>query len=194
MKGYNEDGCTVASALDVRFLKYTDAVKRILEDESMTAYLAKDSEVSITVLGKTVEKQEEMLANVSSCTASLHENVQCSHGDKEEVSKAHESGVSFGKYKAFLELQQLRPEIKIEDVENLSMHEIHEMMQAQQHEERQHAEEKRHAEENHAEEDYVEENREEETDKEGKPEEKETEPHHNHEEEKEGKKSHHKQK
>lgn len=108
VKGYNDDGRAVASALNIRFLKYTDAVKQILKDESMEAYLAKDSEVSITVLGKTAEKQEEMLTNVSSCTMSLHENVQCSHGDKEEVSKAHEAGVSFGKYKAFLELREIK--------------------------------------------------------------------------------------
>ena len=44
----------------------------------------------------------------------------------EEVEKAHESGLSYGKYKAFLELQKLDPTITVEEIQSMTMREIRE--------------------------------------------------------------------
>lgn len=41
---------------------------------------------------------------------------------------AHEAGMSFGKYKAFLELQALNPDITAEDIKDLTMRQIRDMI------------------------------------------------------------------
>ena len=130
VEGYNEDGSELVASLDLKYLNYMDAIGKLLKDESMTLYLADEQLVSITVIGANEEKSEEMLVNVSSRTASSYGNITCSSGNSEEAAAAHAAGMSFGKYKAFLELQRLDPETKIEDIRGLSMCRIRDMIDA----------------------------------------------------------------
>ena len=122
VEGYNEDGIRLAKQLDVRFMEYTEAVETILEDEVIAEYLNKDEQLSITVLGDD-NKSQEMLSNVNSCVKK-HKNVHCHSSNFVEAEEAHRHGLSFGKYKEFLELQELDSNITVEDVQGLTMREI----------------------------------------------------------------------
>ncbi len=130
VKGYNEDGRALASSLHVRFLDYRDALDRLLKDTGLSKYVEEGQLVSVTVTGKSEKKSEEMLADVTSCTASVNENISCSCGNYEQMSAAHAAGMSFGKYKAYLELKSLDPEITEEDVRGLTMRQIRDMTDA----------------------------------------------------------------
>lgn len=120
---YHDDGIVLASALDVRFMGYMDAIERVLNDEIIKDCLARDEVLSIVVISADGEQREEMLANVETCVAGRR-NVYCGAGNYEDAAKAREQGLSFGKYRAFLELQALNPDITPEDIQGWTMREI----------------------------------------------------------------------
>lgn len=120
---YNEDGYLVISSVDVRFKDYREALRQIFSSESMAQYLAQDYLIAITVFETDERKNQEILTNLTSCTAS-YGNICCASGSPEEAAAAHAKGMSFGKYKAFLELQSLDPDISAEEVKGLTMRQI----------------------------------------------------------------------
>lgn len=129
VKSYNEDGATVVSAINIRFLDYREALMLLLQNENITQYLTQEQLVVITVFGADEKRNTEILADLTACTGS-YENVQCCTGNSDEVTAAHSLGLSYGKYKAFLELQALDPDITIEDIRGLTMRQIRDMINA----------------------------------------------------------------
>ena len=123
IQGYNKDGDRLADSLNVRFLNYTQALKQILENDDVEAYLSRDELLSIAVISSDETRNEQMLSHIEACT-SEHENTHCSSADSKEVEGAHESGLSCGKYKAYLELKALDPDITVEDIQGMTMREI----------------------------------------------------------------------
>ncbi len=124
--GYDEDGKELADSLDVQYLEYTKALEQIMENESVENYLAQEEVLEISVVGSDEEQSEQMLANVKSCTAG-QKNVYCNSANAEEVEAAHELGLSYGKYRAFLQVQELDPNISAEEVQQMTMREIREL-------------------------------------------------------------------
>lgn len=120
---YNEDGYTVMSAMNVYNLDYQDALELILTNENMKEYIMQNELIAVTVSGKNEDKNNELLDNIDACISS-YANVHCSSCNSQEVAAAHEAGMSFGKYKAFLELQALDPDISAEDIQELTMCQI----------------------------------------------------------------------
>lgn len=130
VKGYNDDGRRIADSLDIRFLDYQTALKQLLADDSMNPYLTADHLLSITVNSTSEEKNNEMLVKVNTCTSHISGKIYYSAGSSEEADEAHEVGMSFGKYKAFLELQKLDPDITIEEVQGMTMRQIQDRISA----------------------------------------------------------------
>lgn len=127
--GWNEDGKELAGSLDVWNLEYTEAVNRVLENEEVAALLSKDGILTIAVVGDDKAQREQILSGVQACTAG-EKNAYCYSANPEEVETAHELGLSYGKYRAFLELQELDPSITAEEVRNMPMREIRDMIQS----------------------------------------------------------------
>lgn len=120
---YNEDGYAVMSAVDVYHLNYKEALEQILTDEGMKEYIVQDQPIAVTVFGKDEKKSSELLDTVAACTSS-YANVHCASGNSREVAEAHGVGLSFGKYKAFLELKALDPDLTVEEIRGLTMCQI----------------------------------------------------------------------
>ena len=127
IKSYNDDGDFVVSSINIRFLDYRKALNLLLQNRNMASYLTQEQTIIITVFGTSDKKNNEMLTGLTSCTAS-YENVHCSSGNSAEVKEAHSLGLSYGKYKAFLELQALDPGITAEDIQGLTMRQIRDMI------------------------------------------------------------------
>lgn len=126
---YNDDGYAVMSAMNVNHLNYQDALAQILADKSMESYLTQNQMIAVTVSGEDENKKNEMLANITACTKP-YANVHCSSCGSQEADAAHDAGLSLGKYRAFLELQELNPDITVEDVQGLTMRQIQDMIDA----------------------------------------------------------------
>lgn len=127
INSYNDDGQELANALDIKNMYYMSAIQEILNTESMAEYLSKDEMLSISVVGRNEEEQDEMLANIETCIPKQH-NVSCHKSSYHEAHEAHSSGLSVGKYRAFLELQKVNPDITIDDVKGLTMRQIRDLI------------------------------------------------------------------
>jgi len=55
--------------LNVKYMNYTDALDRILKDESIASYLSQDEIVSIAVVGSDEERCGKMLTEINSIPA-----------------------------------------------------------------------------------------------------------------------------
>lgn len=121
--GLNDDGDALAQTLDVRFLDYTQALEQVLDSDAVTQCLARDEMLSITVAGDDDERTEEMLSQVSACTAG-QKNTYCHAADLETAAEAHDHGLSCGKYQMLLELQAWDPSLTAEDVQSMTMREL----------------------------------------------------------------------
>ena len=111
VKEYNEDG------------EKLDALEEIMDNESVQDYLAQDQVMSIVVAGEDEKKTQTVYSNVEECTQG-QENTHCYHADSEVLEDAHASGLSYGKYMAYLELKELDPDISPGDVQGMTMREI----------------------------------------------------------------------
>lgn len=121
--GFNEDGQQFSSALDVKYKNYAQAVEQIIQHDSITALLSDDEIMTITVIGSDGRQSAQILSGIRTCTAGQG-NIDCYSARPEEAAAAHEAGLSCGKYRAFLELQLLDPDITPEAVQGMTMREI----------------------------------------------------------------------
>lgn len=122
-ESYNDDGQELIDSLDIKFMDYSEAVDQIVESEDIVSLLSNDEIMTIAVIGTDSTQSEEILSNIQSCTAGKN-NTYCYFAHSEEVKMAHEVGLSYGKYKAYLELQTLDPTITVDEIKNMTMREI----------------------------------------------------------------------
>ncbi len=125
--GRNSDGQEIADSLHIRYVDYAEAVDRIMENEEIEALLSNGEILTVVVVGTDEAQSSQILSGVQSCTAE-EKNAYCYRADSSEVEKAHELGLSYGKYKAYLELKKLDPNIDAEQIKNMTMREIRELI------------------------------------------------------------------
>ena len=126
-QGYNDAGTAVVEELNLNNMAYLDAINAILANEQMLAYLNRDNLLEITVVSGSEKKNATMEQCISSETEIASEHIHCSD-NREEIDQAHAAGLSCGKYRVFLQLQELYPELTPEDVQDLSMKELQKML------------------------------------------------------------------
>lgn len=124
---YDDDGLRLSNAVNVRHMDYMGALDVILNSEDIATYLGRDETLTISVVGKNEQRNEEMLYNIETCIRG-HENAHCHAGSYDLVDEAHSANLSVGKYQAFLELRQLDPDITVDDVKGLTMRQINDLM------------------------------------------------------------------
>ena len=127
VNGYNEDGVAFADSLDVLYLDYSDAVDQIVASETVTDCLARDELLSIAVVQSNPKQGQEIYDYVSACTDG-NQNALCCQVSQEEVSHAHDLGLSYGKYQAYLDLQQYTDDYPPEEIAGMTMRQIHQLI------------------------------------------------------------------
>ena len=127
INGYNEDGEKLADSLDIKYLDYTEAVRQIIESDTVSVLLSNDGILTLGVIGSDDSRSEAVLKELESCTAGKT-NTYCYCADRDELSEAHNVGLSYGKYRAYLELQALDPNITPEEVQQMTMREIRDLI------------------------------------------------------------------
>lgn len=127
---FNSDAEAVTSDLSLENMKYEKAVTALLDSEKEAGYLKEDAAVDISVAGGSESRCSKISETISSCTAQGYGSVTCSNATAEEVKEAEEAGLSVGKYRAYLELKELEPEVTVEDIKNMSMRQIRDRIDA----------------------------------------------------------------
>ena len=128
-QGFNEAGQALADTLDLSFADYTDVVEELLATDQITALLSGDAVLTITVVGGSDSQSARLLSGVETCTAG-RENAYCYCAHGEDMEAAHDAGLSYGKYQAFLALQALDPSVTAEEVQGMTMRELRDRIAA----------------------------------------------------------------
>ncbi|MCI8505942.1 MAG: hypothetical protein HFI67_07110 [Lachnospiraceae bacterium] len=123
----NADAQKLTEIMDVKFKNYTDAVNQILENKKIKALLSNDEVLTITITGSDETQSAKIFSELEGCTKG-HKNTYCYFSSSAEVASAHEAGLSCGKYRAFLELQLLDPDITPEAIQGMTMREIRDLI------------------------------------------------------------------
>lgn len=128
-KGCNDDGRTLLENVDVIYRNYEDAVKNILADKKIIECLAQDEVMAISVTSDNEKQKQLILEEVKICTKQ-HENIHCYGGGHDTEEEAEHAGLSVGKYHAYEELRILDPLVTAEEVQHMTMREIHDRIHA----------------------------------------------------------------
>lgn len=125
----NDDGKELAKSLDIKFTDYNEALRRIFDNKNVEAMLSDNELMTITVIETNTAQSSNILSEVCERVKD-YGNVDCHSASTEEASAAHELGLSCERYKAFLELQTLDPDITPEEIRNMTMSQIRELIAA----------------------------------------------------------------
>ena len=127
VKGYNDDGGKLEESLDIKYMDYSDAVSQIIKNDEVADLLSDDEIMTIAVVGEGEEQSLKVFSEIETFTQE-ESNAYCYYAHLEEVKEAHETGFSYGKYRAFLELQKVNPDITAKEVKNMTMREIRDLI------------------------------------------------------------------
>ena len=118
LKGMNADGLALVDSLNVKGMRYDDAMQRILISEPLEPYLEDGSLISITVVGKDESLAEEMLSKVVCRAYAIAEedNIHYCQTDPETARAARNVGLCVLRYQVWQQLKENDPSITVEAV------------------------------------------------------------------------------
>lgn len=126
-EAYNLEGEEILNGLSLKGKKYTEAIHEVVECDGMRAYLSGTSEVVLTVAAEE-SRERKLDRGVRRCAGHMGQGCHNACADIEVISKAHECGLSFGKYNAYLKLLEYDSTITADDCKDMSMAEIRELI------------------------------------------------------------------
>ena len=121
--GWNDDGRELAAALDIKYMDYDRALEQIMDSEKVSSLLSGDGVMTLAVVGDNEAQCGRLLSGLRSCTAGQG-NAYCYSASEEELEEAHSLGLSYGKYKAYLELMELGFDISPQEANDMSMRDL----------------------------------------------------------------------
>lgn len=136
-EAYNEDGWDVLKHLSVKNKPYVQAVCSLLEDEAYRKYLANDATLVFTIISDSPDAITEELKSLDE---GVPYRILTYTSDSHCMEEAHQYEMSFGKYRAYLELAEYDRSVTVEDCHRMSMGEIQDRIEGcRQHEETEHS-------------------------------------------------------
>lgn len=121
--GWNDDGRELAAALDIKYMDYDRALEQIMNSEKVSSLLSGDGLMTLAVVGDNEAQCGRLLTGLRLCTAGRG-NTYCYSASKDELEEAHSLGLSYGKYKAYLELMELGFDISPQEANDMSMRDL----------------------------------------------------------------------
>lgn len=118
---YNEDGQDILQHVSLENISYIQAINKLLKDESEHQYLRNDSLLVFTVISDhSYRIMEEINANAFTQAY----NTLLYTSDTACMEEAHSHEMSFGLYRAYLELSWYDESVTVEDCHDMTMGEI----------------------------------------------------------------------
>lgn len=119
---YNEDGQSILQHISLKNIFYIQAIDKLLKEERYAKFLTEDSLLIFTIISDnsdTIMKEirtNEFLQAYEALTYT---------SDTTCMEEAHQNEMSFGKYRAYIELSQYDENITVEDCHGMTIGEIH---------------------------------------------------------------------
>ena len=124
LDSYNSDGDALVRSLDVKFLRYADAVDQIISSKPVSLLLSQDETMTIAVTGQNARQSERICSDIQSAQGAVY----CYYAESEEAAQAHHMGLSHPRYQAYLALQDQGTPVDAAELNNMSMKEIHALL------------------------------------------------------------------
>ena len=126
---YNQDGEELLEGMDLLHMECAQAVETVLQSDAVASLIDSGGVAEIGVIGPKGAQCDRLLTTVESCAAQAG-GAHCYQARAEEVAAAHELGLSYGKYRAYLQLAALDPTATPEQVQGMSMRELRQRIAA----------------------------------------------------------------
>ena len=123
---YNKGGQLILTDLSLKGKPYLQAIELLLASPDFAQYLSQDSYLSFTVISP---KDAQIISEIEQDSQLEEYASGCSAADAASREEAHAYGLSFGKYRAYLELARYDDSITPEDCRAMSMYEIKKRIQ-----------------------------------------------------------------
>ena len=120
---YNPQGDELIKNLHLKGKKYIQAIYMITENDRLKQYLQLEEELVLTVAADT--SKTALKAGVEQCCSHIGHGTRSVSVDVEVAQKAHDNGLSVGKYSAYLQLSQYDDSVTIDQCKKMSMAQIH---------------------------------------------------------------------
>ena len=131
-EAYNEDGWGILEHLSLRNKPYAQAVSSLLEDEVYRGYLTGNATLVFTIISDSPDAIRDGLDSIDAgrlCKVLMYTS------DSHCMEEAHSHAMSFGKYRAYLELTEYDRSVTVEECHDMSMGEIQDRIEGcRQHE------------------------------------------------------------
>lgn len=125
-EAYNQDGGNVLRRLSLKNKPYVQAVRNLLEDETFGNYLTDNAALVFTIISDSPDvMRRELESAVTGQSCQVLTYVSDSHC----MQEAHSHDMSFGKYRAYLELAEYDGSVTLEECHAMSMGEIQERIE-----------------------------------------------------------------
>ncbi len=118
----NEDGEEIINSVNLNNLNYVEALEVLDDTENFVDFT--DNYAEITVIS---DNSDEIIASIENCDFN-NQNMCFYSANIELKEQALENDISFGKYRAYLELLEVNSSVEIADIVNLPMKAIREMI------------------------------------------------------------------
>lgn len=120
-EAYNRDGQNILQHLSLKNRPYVQAIRTLLEDEISGGFLTEDATLVFTIISDSPDAIREGLGTID---FAYSYQVLTYISDRECMQEAHQHEMSFGKYRACLELTAYEQDLSIEDCHDMTMGEI----------------------------------------------------------------------
>lgn len=122
---YNQDGEAVLDDLNLEGKIYTDAIEELLAGQAFSSYATSDAALTFTVVS---DQEGSLISGIQDCVDKTSFSAACKTSDPEAMARAHDNQLSFGKYRAFLELQQYDASVTPDQVRSMTMRQIYDLI------------------------------------------------------------------
>ena len=126
-EGFNSDGEELLRTLSLFYRPYEQAVTEVLGSEAVSSCLAEDELLEVTIVHGSPAQGQRLLDGISDLLSDTP-NATCCAVNQDEVAQAHTLGLSYGKYRVYLELHSLLPDLTPQQVAGLTMRELRQLL------------------------------------------------------------------
>lgn len=128
---YNPQGDELIKNLHLKGKKYMQAIYMITDSDRLKQYLQFEEELVLTVAADS--SRTALKTGVEQCCSHIGHGTRSVSVDVEVASKAHDNGLSVGKYSAYLQLAQYDDSVTIDQCKKMSMAQIHSQIMEHEH-------------------------------------------------------------
>ena len=132
-EGFNSDGEELLRTLSLFYRPYEQAVTEVLGSEAVSSCLAEDELLEVTIVQGSPAQGQRLLDGISDLLSDTP-NATCCAVNQDEVAQAHTLGLSYGKYRVYLELHSILPDLTPQQVAGMTMRELRQLLADQDNE------------------------------------------------------------